>query len=471
MYENHTEVVKIAEDEARATSMRDRQRYAPFLARAESIAAENDMIVGGPGATEYLLAAAPGLESFTLELLTANAARDAKQLAIALFEVDPDGLGHYTTMITRNPDEEYVIVVDGRELVRVRGIPMHERKGIRLTKMIAPSACNARFGVGDEKTTLRCLGPDVQLIATYTTLCDPSRASQWLEAAAAERALRALFAKEFATKIPILAGADDPKAWRERRAALFAELWRVLAAGNRVAVGRNAVRLLSGEAAETTGVMQFVSGNRLRADIEEVKRLAAQHRFAVRYFEDDPLVPGDPRLRRTTIALEGHPGGRKDNIVQLYNAAEYDLVPFIDVGRVKAGSPYAIMRFRLVDMWIVRLLGNIDAISGEQVRALLGELVGEFDAAAGLLAAEPDRVFPLTYVGRLENAEIAQKRAAHMARKPFVQPFYPVADRHQKRSPPPKKEVTLEVLAGKPAPANPSGKPTYAQIAARDHKR
>src|SRR5262245_54073200 len=113
-----------AEARAESVALEDRMRYKAFVEAAERFAAANGLVVGGPAATRLLLGdpgdpAAPppvGLDSFQYDFYSGRAPALARALGDAMYDLDPQGLGHYTTVLTKVPGYHLTVAVDGRDL-------------------------------------------------------------------------------------------------------------------------------------------------------------------------------------------------------------------------------------------------------------------------------------------------------------------------------------------------------------------
>ena len=164
MYEGF-DVIAAAEEEARATALKDRLRYRKFVEAAERFAAANDLIVSGGSATRLLLAdGGPGsgrprppevgLDSFQYEFSSGQAVSGARALGDALYAVDPQGLGHYVQVLTKIAGTVFTIEVDGRLMFTVTALPVY--RGVKTADVVIPSTRPAQFAEG---VKLACMGP------------------------------------------------------------------------------------------------------------------------------------------------------------------------------------------------------------------------------------------------------------------------------------------------------------------------
>ncbi len=110
--------------------------------------------------------------------------------------------------------------------------------------------------------------------------------------------------------------------------------------------------------------------------------------------------------------------------------------------QLKIGTPFVLMRFRLVDMWTMQVLMRMGAASASYGKGILLEMLSGYTAAAEFYektlqgaAADPDAAAVLlmpeaAYIGRLEDTDLALKRAAlGRAGARFFPPYLPAQRR------------------------------------------
>jgi len=364
------DAVGCAEDLAEAAAFADRMVYRPFVEAAERYASERGLIVGGAGATRLLIGAPDGegpspvgLDSFQYDFYAGEAARALGDgLADALYAVAPEGLGHYVTI---RPGPRRVVAVDGRDLFTVTALPAH--RGVRTADVVIPSERPAQFalGSGGGPLPLQCMGPEIQLMGVYATLCNPGKAGEWGDLLAAEASLRAVFGREIQPKL-----AEAVKRAEGGRSSVKGSLLRALrdkygGGPGRVLVGSAAAALLAGREVPEGSRLQFVAAGPLEDEAQEIAAIAKKAGTVVQWSVNDPKIPTDSRLRRLTVYLvEGR--DRREPLLDVYNAAAHELVPYVALG---ARAPFPAETSPSGDLGPEQSAPGPDAVGGRRRRA------------------------------------------------------------------------------------------------------
>ena len=446
-------VVEDAEMRAELKAFDDRMRYKKFIEAGEQFAAKHGLIVCGDAATRLLLGGGLGdvesppelgLDSFQYNLFSDHAVAHARALGDAMYQLDPQGLGHYTTVLTKVTDYLLTVSVDSRDLFMVTALLTH--RGIRTADVVIPSKCLAQFAKDKDGAPLRllCAGPEIQLIGIYSALCNPAKVSSWEGLLVTEASLRKLFGQVIRAKIAtavVRMGGANPAATR-----LYNILRDKYVVGpGRVLIGPAAIALLTGKSG---GRIQVITAGQLESDAQEITALAKAAGFKVSWKVDDPKLPTEPRLRR--MAVHVIVGRRREPLLDVYNSAAFDLVPYVTLaatskkpaeGRgppvtLKIGTPFVLMRYWLIDMWLIQVLMRMNAISAEYANTVLHDMLAGYDTTADYYetvlagaAQDPEaaahQLIPLTaYIGQLEEPELALKRAVQGKGANFFHPPY-----------------------------------------------
>lgn len=302
-------------------------------------------------------------------------------------------------------------------------------------------------------------------------LCNPAKAANWGELLETEAGLRGLFGQEIRAKIEAAVARVGGAARLSAAEPLYRILRDKYAAGpSRVLIGPAAIALLTGKSVVGEERLQVITAGRLDGDAQEIVELAKAAGVEVAWKIDDPKIPTDPRLRRMTV--HAVLGRRREPILDVYNSAAFDLVPYVTLastalwpgaasrrgGRarrekasatsgppatLKIGTPFVLMRYRLIDMWTLQVLMQMGIINAGFARTTLNGMLSGYNAAAAhyesmLASAAHDpagashQLMPLTaYIGRLEDPELALKRAAQSRTGARFHPPYLPASRNR----------------------------------------
>lgn len=460
-------------------------------------AAANRLLLGDPSGSGT--PAPIDFSSFRYEFYSAQAVQHARALADALYAADPEVRGRYTTMRTKVPDASLSVEVDGRDMFLVAALKV--RRGIRMADVMIPSLRPAQFAKDAKGSALmlQCSGPEIQLIEVYTALCNPAKASSWGGLLAVEAGLRKIFDSEIQAKLTeavgntrrakTFGGGIETQSMQSQSEKLVRALRTQYASGaSRVVVGCGAATLI----AEATGAraalrmgaanhLQVVSVGPLESEAEEIIAIAHRIGCEVQWTVGDPTIPIDPRLRRMSVHLVADTTAtRRELVLEVYNAAAHELIPYITVGTLlgakvatnessamtggahnktghrphyrtqdlawhlselpmglKIGTPFAVMRFRLADMWTIQMLLKMDIIDSGYAKGALNAILADYNTvseAYGRILTGNDTTrtaeicLPMEdYIGRFEDPEIAQKRAAQSGPNvKFHQPYMPL---------------------------------------------
>lgn len=422
-------VIDECERQAEDRAFIDRMKYRKIMEIVEKFAIENNLIVGGIAATKMLLKLNKlKLDSFRYEFYSGNASQVSRQLGDVLFKNDMDDLCHYVTVMTKIADYQFSISVDGRELIIISSLPIH--RGVKTSDVVIPSRCIAPF-TGKE---IQCFGPELQLINIYSTICDPSKSNLWCEQLDAEIKLRKLLQSE-SKILDKIGAAESPKYMFSN------ELLHKFTNGpGRMLTGPIAINIYRGN--KPFGRLQIITSNELEQEEKEISELAVKHNINVYFTINDPKLPTDVRLRRMTVYINDSVNGTitKEPICDIFNVASYEVVPFVLNSQLhppnklpatlKIGSPFVLMRFRLVDAWIMQILVRMDAVKASYAKGVINMIMMDYAEISNYCEKNKHKmeiILPINYLGIYEEIDLALKRAAFSGTKFISPPYMPAA--------------------------------------------
>lgn len=406
----HIDVIDAAESAAVAAALVDRERYRPFLEAAEKLATRSGLVVCGSAAQRMLCGAgnAVALDDFHYDFYTGRGFLMARELADVLYKVDPNGLGHYTTLVTNIPYLSWDIMVDGRPMFTVTALTARARDACTDSRAPATFSHDLRIPV---------ISHELALLDVYRELCNPAQLGSAMEALAVEAVLRT----------HVLASPATPAKPTSQLARPVAELRESLLENFVTGTGRLLVGAAALAAGDRTSRLQVITENDFDAEAETVAIAARHFGLEVRAHAVELDVPGDPRLRRLTLFVEGK--GRQTAVLDLFNLAAYELVPaaFVaDQSRQNIAAPFVIMRMLMVELWLANFDSSASVRKESRARVLTA-----YAQAARLLDGPPEAVLPTDrYIGRAEGAKEAFKRKILAASAETVRvhaPYMPAA--------------------------------------------
>lgn len=483
------DVIDDAENKAEMVAFADRMRYEKFMEAGELYAATHGLIVGGDSATRLLLNETNGppplkLDSFQYAMYSGHVVSHARGLGDALYRVDPQGLGHYTTVITKVADQLLAVSVDGRDLFTLTALPVH--RGVRTSEVVIPSERPAQFAKNSDGSpvVLQCMGPEIQLISIYADFGNPAKSADWKNLLTTENSLRTMFSSEIKTKIDSavsrMGGARaarradrdelEQNMTRFRRAVIN----RFAAGSGRILVGYAAILMLTGRGAPPDrDRIQVVTVSNLESEAKELTALAKTFGISVSWKIDDPKIPTAVRMRRMVVHTT-HSGNR-ESVLEVFNSASFEAVPYVTLATLgslkthfdgaesprqprrsaplpvaaadeapppltlKIGTPFVLMRYKLIDMWTLQVLMRMNAIQSTHANSVLHDMLSDYETIADFYKqvltsagrnapAAAGLIFPGTFVGRLEDQELYMKRAAQTgAGARFHAPYLPAS--------------------------------------------
>jgi hypothetical protein len=330
-------------------------------------------------------------------------------------------------------------------------------------------------------------------MSVVAALCDPSRASEWPPLLTTEARLRGFYLAEHRSRTAEFLkklGGRRPKGG-DRLAPLKAQLVvalvetlagidvradvaepRVLVGGFSFAPGpkpSDAFPGILGSGPVLLGRIQLVTPNKMATEAAAIQTIAARVLAAagargttIQTLVHNPAIPTEARLRRLTVYLQS--GTSREPLADVFNAAEYGLVPFVPTCvslaargsaggarvQIRLGTPFAQMRFQLINIWTMRLQAKLGAVAPEFAESVTSSMLRAYQEAGSALdrklndiaddfagadpagaAAKLAELFPTSVdgvIGFFEDESIAKKRAAWAAAESSRSrhgPYYP----------------------------------------------
>jgi hypothetical protein len=323
------------------------------------------IIIGGSMGVNLLLGKERTYQDFVYELYTEDALHHANSLSneiAALIKSKCDDQW-ITRMQSRIPNVQYEISIDFRPMVRIFTLKSDPVKAYELIQPVKVKSY-------DGKKELLALSPEMHLIDVYQTLSSPNQVGEWEETLQEELKLFKLLE----TRISKIGGADVLS--KEERTNIENVLLSKFVAGNEnvVLVGEHAFKILykklNKNLQTSSPVIRVISSLDPDEDYKTVKKLITQtlgRDVPVTSLTRSVNVMQDHRLLRTTIKVG--PEGNQKEVLYIYNAAQYDLIPYNTVAaeksdvNIKLANPFVLIRFLLIDLWVMRWVKEMGKVN------------------------------------------------------------------------------------------------------------
>lgn len=123
-------------------------------------------------------------------------------------------------------------------------------------------------------------------------------------------------------------------------------------------------------------------------------------------------IPGEYRLTKTIMY------NKNDHIVEIFNTASYDLIPYIVVDDIQVGLPYTLLYHMILDVWFIGTLGERKTLPQRAVKHII---CGYIDIMKHVRAKKYNIDKPM-FMGTYKDDSLAKKRLSLSNR---IRPYYP----------------------------------------------
>lgn len=349
----------------------------------------------------------------------------------------------WLTLRTVAAHEQIDIFYDGRPLVIFRSINLY--KNIPIFKLLIPM--HSKCGIFTE-TPLLLLPPELELMNIYHQLYSPDKAEEWEDLLSIEYNLYEIFVKR---KQELIGGAADCTKSIISNIETIKRLTVLDFLKNQplILIGEWAIKLI--EFGETG---QPIKDNfekvqiLIDSPIDDFKELLENFLTTVTpykcTFREEKLhTVDDGRLKKYTFYIGGlcSVSGQKMEkpFLDVFNSCRYEIVPFrlsaefntskssefpIDI---KIGNAYVLLRFLLLDIWILRVIKNIGLLTANILETKISRILASIDKIKnarkfnGLInkSFQHDN-----YLGTHQSLLLFQKNKLLDAKFPPYMPFY-----------------------------------------------
>ncbi len=369
------------EDDVQKVLIAERNNYADVYEVVEkyigNFSGDETIYLGGSYGVNLLFKRPRELNDYNYVLYSQKAFIQANELTnlIAAGQDYAKG-GKVVTLVTKLPYKRYEIVVDNRTLVSM----YHLQPLQGLDSLILPIKEKSDLGY-----TLTILSPEVYLLNCYHTLCSPQDVGSWEQALRDETKLFQLMNHRLNDLFnAVLIGGSNETTISKIKKKKTIDYKMVEQKLLRDVIDKNEELILVGEHAITiindrnylnlsdwqpTKLISVI-GNAEKIT-ERVKKVFPDNTITLQ----SKLVPilEDFRLERGVIKLDDK------EVMYVYSASNYDCIPYNTVSakssKIRIGSPFVLMRFLLVDLWMVRWIHHIKMIDDTFAKTRIKNIV------------------------------------------------------------------------------------------------
>lgn len=356
---------------------KDRDKFQNFLKDVEIFISENNLLISDIDMLlnkEILYK-----ESYTI--YCDNPFRYANNLVNILSEKREKSKKNKTLVLkTMIAHRRLSIAYENRNLVFINSISTHGILQNNINKIINPIEANGFYS--NKKILL--IPYEIELIDIYRSLYNPEMNSEWIELVASEKNLIKEVDKRIKQKI--FTGGENIDIDSIKKIIMF----HLLDNTNYVLIGEWAISLIEfgitgGKFKGSQEKIQIISQQPIEIVFDEFKKniesIFNNNPFEITYKEHELFIPKDYRIRRYTVYIqttcnnENSCPVKQKNIMDIFTNATYELIPWILSNRfsqkknkeypknIKLGNPFVLLRFLLIDLWILRIIYNRNLIT------------------------------------------------------------------------------------------------------------
>jgi len=382
--------------------LHERETWGAYYKIIEDYVSEKKLILGGNTAVKLFLSGGKRtLDDFKYVIYVPY--DFTYEFAIELTNKLNDGPdGRMSSMKTILPHSKFVISVDFRPLVVMYKVHNPNADRLKVIDIIRPETRQWFSG-----RDVLVLPADLLMFELCHTLTNPADYDDWDDARVSLNALM---------KYPI-SGGNEKQNHTFARDVVQQEIMQKYVTNNDscCVIGFHALAVLSGKPLSGPSdrhILHLITGNNQRTIIEKIIKDLVGNKGDVTHIKRDMYIPTDNRIKRTQIRLDGR------DIAYLYNSAAYDLIPTIKRKGVRFGTPLVIMRFFILEIWIIRTIIALSAANKEFAEMRKNEFLTAVLRAYKCFDKMPE-ISADDYIGVYENEELAFKMKSLVSGKFF----------------------------------------------------
>lgn len=264
----------------------------------------------------------------------------------------------------------------------------------------------------------RIFGPEIELINTYADLINPLHIDKWIELYNSEKLLINDISKNLKTRI--FEGGD------ECLDNVIEKTLKEFVCSHHVIVGQLAILAYQNVKISNLQRIQLITENNLNEELERLKSIFPKLNYTISNLK----IPTNLNLHKLSCSL--YVKSVKKVFIDIYDAGCHEIISFNYLkirssiyipDKLQVGSPFVIKRFKLIEIWSVLYLTNIGILSNTDY--LVSKLIDELLEMHSIKNNEISIIFPIDYIGKLEDTILIKERIANKLKVNYIPPYIP----------------------------------------------
>jgi len=302
---------------------------------------DNNIIISSP---DILVDSTSSRRTIDYSLYAANPFKHATNLSNKFVEISK-----FVEMRTQISHQEFVIQIELIVFVKFYILPYTREKNIKFMQTY-----NCQLYDID----LQFMPPGVELIDIYRQLYTPLNVSNWKKILTLEGKIYTLHKEQNKSicNTTFIKRADDKII--NIKTAIF-DKW----CNDKVLVGHWAYNVYTSlekinNQLDKNERLQIISDNPIENDILSLE-LLIKNRFNCRlsYKKQNVGIPKDFRIEKHCIDVMNN--GKSYTILEIYNSSSFEIIPYIEINQRMIGNPYVLLRFFMIDYWIIQYITSL----------------------------------------------------------------------------------------------------------------
>lgn len=355
-----------------------------------------------------------------------------------------NGDAKWIQLSTAIEHKELSIMYKNRRLIQIYAL---SERDININTIVQPVKHVGFY----TSNTIYLMPQEIELVDIYKKLYSPEYANEWKDLLEIEPLLIEKTQERIKTRA-ITAGLDNSKNIDINTLKSLLVL-KMLSNSDFVLIGNWAVKLiemgiLGGILHSSYEKLQIITEYNIEKAFEiikdYVKILIPKYPNEITYKEHELFLPKEYRTKRYTVYIQLHCikenkcPVREKPFIDIFTNGSYELIPWVSSSRfmkkknlqypknVKIGNPYVLLRFMMIDFWILRIVYDKELIMKnifyKKIEIILANIlkIKNPNRLGGII----NKAFSLeNYIGKYSNEFIYFKDLISQKRIPIYNPF------------------------------------------------